>query len=108
MHCDPQTSVLKICTEQNTVQIPERSYGLHRRMTGGTENCNMISYQTNSSKTLKELEGLVDMFLRLKLVVVNKADHSIPVKDIGLSPWQSPEEVCWHSPLFSHLVPLIG
>jgi len=100
-------SVVKICTEQNTVQTAERNYSMHRRIKG-TENYYMISHQRNNSKVLEELEGLVNMLLRLKLVVVNKADHSVPVENIGLSSWESPKEVCRHSPLFSHIVPLIG
>lgn len=54
----------------------------------------------------EKLEGLFDVLLRL-LVVVNKADDSILVKDIGLSPGESSKEICWYTPLFSHLVALI-
>lgn len=59
------------------------------------------------SKSLKELQGLINVLLRLKLIVIDKLNHSLLVKNIGLSTRQCTKKIRWNSPLFSDFVILI-
>ena len=57
---------------------------------------------------LQEFECLIDVLLGLELVVVNQGDNAPSVRDVGLSPRESTEEVSWHAKLLPHLVAFVA
>jgi len=60
------------------------------------------------SSSFEKLQGLVDVFLRLELVVVDELNNTVFVKNVSLSPWQCSKQVSRHSPIFSHLIPFVA
>lgn len=66
-----------------------------------------IEAERVSSKTLKELQGLIDVLFGLELIVVDELYLSVLVKNIGLPSGQCTEKIGWHSPFFSNFVALV-